>query len=365
MATTLLVEIDGEAVADADLEALLELRVEEATGEADAATLLARVDASAKGEWRSPLDALARPRTPLAIELTTGRAGYRFEGYSAEAGWDLDAQGDSRLTVKAVDKTLDLDADEKVVTWPGTSDSAIAEAIFADHGFDAEVEATPKGPDPDAHVAVQRATDWVFLRALAAKWGYATYLECSSGPVVGHFHSVDPLADAQGVLSLAHGGDAYQVSVQARLLAGQRVRATRLPALASGPRTGESQGVEGAQGASSLGGAVGVLLAPGDVIGEVEPDQAAQALARRAAFGVTLSAEVDGERLGTLLRARRTVLVRGLGELLSGQYLVDRVRHVVTRCGHRQQLTLTRNALGLRGDEAFAGAGPLAALGGL
>jgi hypothetical protein len=362
VATTLLLQIDGTTVDTADLEPLVEVRAEEATGEADAVTLIARVDPSAAGEWQSLLDPLASPRTPLVVQLSRGGASYRFDGYSTEAVWDLDAEGFSRLTVKAIDRSLDLDAEEKVVAWPGTSDSGIAEAIFGSYGLGTEVQTTPDGPDPDVHVAFQRATDWAFVRALAAKWAYAAYLESADGEVVGHFHPVDPLADPQAELSLGHGGDAFRARVEARLLAGQRVSATRVPALSVSPQTGEAAGDDEAQGATSLGGQVSVLLTPLEVSGEVEPERAAQSLARRSAFGVTLTAAVDTERVGRLLRARRPVLVKGLGELLSGRYLVDRVRHTVTLAGHHQELTLTRNALGLRGDEPFDGGGSLGGL---
>jgi hypothetical protein len=60
-----------------------------------------------------------------------------------------------------------------------------------------------------------------------------------------------------------------------------------------------------------------------------------------------------------LFRARRTALVKGLGTALSGRYLVSKVRHVVSLAGHAQHLTLTRNALGLTGDEPFESGGGL------
>jgi hypothetical protein len=58
-----------------------------------------------------------------------------------------------------------------------------------------------------------------------------------------------------------------------------------------------------------------------------------------------------------MLRAKRTVLVKGLGSALSGLYLVERVRHVLTVDSHRQHVELARNALGLKGDEPFGGGG--------
>lgn len=351
--TQLLIELDGDPIAGEDLHELAEVQVEEATSDADAATLTAQVVPGADGEWTSLLEPLITPRTPLTVRVTRGEVTYCFEGLSTEASWAIDAEGPSRLTVKALDRTLELDLEEKVAPWPGTSESAVAEAIFSDHGMGAQVESTPSGPDPDVHVLIQRATDWAFLRSLAARWGYVTYLESADGRTTGHFHPIDPLGDPQGELALGFGGDALAVQAQAQLVAGQKVQAQRVPVLSDTPQSGEATGEDEAQGQTSLAGQATVLLAPVDVDGEVEPVAAATGLARGSAFGVRLSVEIDTAGVGLMLRAKRTVLVKGLGSTLSGLYLVERVRHVLSVDSHRQQLQLTRNALGLKGDEAF------------
>jgi hypothetical protein len=359
--TRLKIEIDGDAVADEDLQQLLDIQVEESAEQADAATLVARVEPGTDGEWKSLLDPLVAPRTKLAVEVSRGDVDYRFEGLSTEASWDIDAAGSSKLTVKAVDRTLELDLEEKVVSWPGTSESGIAEAIFGSYGLSANVESTPSGPDPDVHVVIQRATDLAFLRSLATKWGYAVYLEAENGRGVGHFHTLDPLADPQGELALGFGGDALAVHAQVQLNAGHSMHAERIPPLSDTAQTGDSAGDDEAQGRTSFGGQAKLLLTPDDVTGELDPLSTAQGLARRSAFAASLTAEVDTAGVGLMLRAKRTVLVKGLGSSLSGLYLVQRVRHVLGVDTHRQQLTLTRNALGLKGDEAFGNGG----LGGL
>jgi len=81
-------------------------------------------------------------------------------------------------------------------------------------------------------------------------------------------------------------------------------------------------------------------------------------LAERSAFGASLSVSLTAPSM-PLLRARRTVTVRGLGPLVSGLWLVKSVRHTITQGGHVQALTLTRNALG---DSGAAGAGAGAAV---
>jgi hypothetical protein len=351
--TTLLLEIDDTEVSVEDLEKLADIQVEEATWEADAATLSAAVEPTDDGEWVSFLDPLAVPRTPVVVQLSRGDVVYRFEGYSTEASWEIDAEGASRLTVKAIDRSLDLDTEEKIVGWPGTSDSGIATAIFGNYGMSSLVTDTPDGPDPDVHVAFQRGTDWAFLRSLADKWGYATYLDAADTGVTGFFGPLDPTADPQAELALGFGGDAFKVTVDGKLTAGQKVKATRIPALSDSPATAESAGDDEAQGATALGGAVTVLLTPSDVDGEVEPQRVAESLARRSAYGLTLTAELDTDRVGVLFRARKPVLAKGIGSTLSGRYLVEKVRHQITLATHKQKLTLRRNALGLLGDEPF------------
>ncbi len=351
--TQLLIELDGDAVADADLHDLVDIQVEEATHDADAATLTANLVPGADGEWTSLLDALVTPRTPLVVQVTRGDVVYRFEGQSTEASWDIDAGGASKLTIKAVDRTLELDLEEKIHAWPGMSESAIAEAIFSDHGMTAQAEATPAGPDADVHTLIQRSTDWAFLRSLAARWGYVTYIESTDGRSTGHFHPLDPLQDPQGELALGFGGDALRVQAQAQLVGSETVRAQRIPPLSDTPLRGEAAGDDVPQGQTSLGGQAVVLLAPEDLDGEVEPLAAATGLAQATAFAVRLSVEIDTAGAGTLLRAKRTVLVKGLGSSLSGLYLVERVRHIVSVDSHRQQIELSRNALGLTGAEPF------------
>ena len=356
MPTTLLVEVAGNQLSDDDL-ATLDVTLEEATDEADAATLVATRTGTPDGEWTSPLDPLVTPRTPVVVQVAHDDVTYRFDGYSAEASWSIDPNSTSKITVKAIDRTVEMTAEEKVAAWPGQTDSDIVSAVLSSYGLTPQVQDTAAGPDPDVHVVLQRGTDWAFVRSLARKWGYAAFLEATEAEVIGHFHPVDPLADPQAELALGFGGDAYAVEVRADLLAGESVTADRIPALSDSAQDGTGSGDDEAQGATSLGGQVAVLLAPTDVEGEVDPSETAAALARRSAFGVTLTAEVETDRIGVLLRARTPVLVKGLGSTLSGRYLVSKVRHAVSVSGHKQHLTLVRNALGLTGDEPFGGGG--------
>jgi hypothetical protein len=358
----LLVQIDGETLSADDLSAIGEIQVEEASDLADAATLVANLTPDETGEWISVLDPLLDRSTPLVIQVTRGEASYRFEGKPMQASWTIDPEGSSQISVQAQDRTLELDAEEKIVAWPGTQDSAIADAILSSYGFEPKVETTSDSPDPDVHVVLQRESDLAFLRALAAKWGFAVFLEATEAGIVGHFEPIDPLADPQGELALGFGADSQHVDASVRLTEGERVKLSRIPALSDSAQDADESGDDQLQGKHSLAAQTTVLLAPDDVSGEIDPTSAAQAIARKSAFAAELRVEVDTDRADLLLRARKPVLVKGLGSQLSGSYLVQRVRHIVTVERHRQQVTLVRNALGLTGSEPF---GSTSGLGGL
>jgi hypothetical protein len=356
-------EIDGQALGDDDLKAIAEVQVEESADAADAATLTANLTPDGSGEWISVLDPLLQPLTPVVIQVTRGQASYRFEGKSAHARWTIDPEGVSQISVSAIDRTVDLDNEEKIVAWPGSQDSTIAEAILSSYGFTPQVESTPDSPDPDVHIVLQRGSDLAFLRSLAAKWGYATFLEATEAGIVGHFEPIDPLADPQGELALGFGTDSQHVDANVNLVEGQRVKASRIPPLSDSAQDADEAGDDQTQGSHSLAARTTVLLAPGDVAGELDPSSTALAVARQSAYAATLDVEVDADRSDILIRARKPLLVKGLGSSLSGSYLVQRVRHVVTVEQHRQRVTLVRNALGLTGNEQFGSAA--ASLGGL
>jgi hypothetical protein len=356
--TRLRVEINGDELTADLLEAGAAVEVEEAIDEPDAASVTVGIEARSDGEWSSLLDDLAAPDAELIVTVSRSSDAYTFAGLVVGASWKIDAEGSSEIVVRAVDRTVEMDRIERVMSWPGSADSAIASTIFSSYGFAAEVEPTPAGPSPDVFTPMQRGTDLAFLRSLAAKWGYSVFLEVDGDKVVGHFRPIDPLASASASLRLGFGEDAYSSQIEVDFDGGGGVRASRIAALADGATEAEVDGSDQLMGDEPIGVAATSLLGPADVDGEIDPFEAATAQARRAAFGVRLTVTTDPIRRGPLVRARRTVDVAGLGSRLSGLYLAERVRHRLDADHHEQEVVLVRNALG-------SGSGGLGGLGGL
>lgn len=347
--TRLTIEVNGDDVTEALLAAGAQVEVEEAIDEPDAASVTVGVEPTRSGEWPSPLDDLAAPGAELVVTIRRATTAYAFSGIVVGATWTIAPDGPSQLVCRALDRTVEMDRDERVVPWPGTADSAIASSIFASYGFATEVETTPPGPDPDLFTPIQRATDWQFLRSLASKWGYSTFLEAEGDKVTGHFGPIDPLQAPAATLRLGFGGEADSTEIEVDFDAGGTVRAHRVPPLSSGPVDASADGADQLQGSEPIAAPRTSLLGPGDVDGEIDPFEAATGRAREQAFGVHLTATTDPIRRGPVVRARRTVDVHGLGSRLSGLYLVERARHRLSRDHHEQQLSLVRNSLGAGG----------------
>ena len=207
-------------LSDDDLRSIAEIQVEEAADAADAAALTAAVEASDDGCVDEPArpadhtgDGARHPDLPRRRDLPLRRAARRRWGGRSTP------RARRSCTVKALDHTLELDREEKIVAWPGTADSAIAESIFATYGFErrrrvharrARSRRARRAAARDRPRLPARAGTQVGLRRLPR--------ELRRPASTGHFAPIDPLADPQGELSLGFGGDARRVQVDARLV---------------------------------------------------------------------------------------------------------------------------------------------------
>jgi hypothetical protein len=107
--------------------------------------------------------------------------------------------------------------------------------------------------------------------------------------------------------------------------------------------------------ARPLKAAGNLLLAATAAADPTELQARAQAARDEAAWFVEAAGEVNSDAYGAVLRAGRTVLVKGAGSLHSGLYQVTRVVHRMHPAGeYRQRFEVRRNAVGLDGTERFA-----------
>lgn len=360
--TRAVITVNGSPLSARDLDRVQSLHIEETLGSPDKISIAMSLTTDNRGGWSSPLDTLVAPAVPFTATLTRGALSYSIEARSVSVSWNLVAGALSTLTVEGMDRSVDLDRREVRRLWQDATDSAIAQTLFTEHGLAARVATTPAGTDSDTYSPQQSDTDWSFLKHLAGRNGFDVRVESINDIATGVFAKVDPLAPPQASLDLGYGPLGGTATASAQLLAGQEVHLTRtIPGTtdtdrATDPGTGQ------AMGRRSLGGATLIRTNAAANIAVTDAQTAATAMAERSAFAATLSATLTAPE-APLIRARRTVTIRGLGDTLNGLWLVTSVTHSITPAGHTQALSLTRNALGdLAADGAPSTAAAAAAL---
>ncbi len=329
-------------------------------------TLVQRDD----GEFGPLDDALFDPGVALSFEVEPpgGLLQRLFEGFCTHVRPHFEtAQDNAYLEVLAMDAAVVLDAEEKIAAWPNAKDSDVVSQILAGYQIDAQADDTPVQYDEDHQRLTQRATDWRFLQHLARRNGMRFWLEYDGDrrAVVGHFAAPDLTFDAQpDVILLQDGANLNWADVQLLATGPVIVTGAAIDPLAkrviraAGDPTRDVMGADDAAEAVSSGLTAAGAAAATAVLGHPPPlDEALGAAASAATDDahllIELRAELDPSLYRGLLRARRPVLVRGVGRRFSGVYYVRSVRTTMEDNQLLQTFVGVRNATGQSGQEQF------------
>lgn len=278
-------------------------------------------------------------------------------------------QGSCVLDVWGLDKSILLDREEKLKDWPSRKDSDIASEIFSQYGLTADAEDTSVVHDEAVSTIIQRETDMQFLRRLALRNGYECYVDGTTGKF-----RRPAVADTPQPVLAVHFGDETNVNsfaIEVNALEPADIAMSQMDR-----QNKEMVDAESAQDSGSLLGSsdYASLLMSGATAGKVfigastatgSPEMTAlcQGIYEQASWFVTGVGEVNANKYAHVLRARKPVTIKGVGEMHSGVYYVTHVTHRFTQDGYVQQFRVKRNAVLPTGSEQFSeGAGLLGGL---
>jgi hypothetical protein len=365
-----LVEIGGAEVRDLYPD-ITEVEVE--LDDQDAATFRIELTMALQpnGSWRHADDPRLTSWAPVAIGVGVADGiEPLLSGHltGVRAGFDGDL-GRCRLELQGSDGSALLDRVERLRAWPDKKDSDIAAEIFTEYGLTPQVEATTVVHGADRSTILQRETDLQFLQRLARRNGFDCWVEHGQGC----FRAPDPAAAAQPGLAVHFGGETnvgwFRVQVDAR-----RPAEIGMFQLDRSEKTVLSAVVTAAD-RPALGADDGTRLLPGGVpparafvamnasTGLAEMDPLCRSLFDRAGWFVSAEGVLDGSRYGAVLRPRRPVTIKGVGERHSGSYAVTHVTHTLNRAGYTQRFAVKRNGLRPTGAEDFGGGPALPGIG--
>jgi phage protein D len=270
----------------------------------------------------------------------------------------------SELTVTAMDPTVLMHLDEKVKPWPNMKDSEVANAIFADanYGFMPVVEATNWSHQEDDHTLIQRGTDIQFLQQLADRNGFECFVEMNdAGEVEGHFHPPKHDVQPQGTLTVNTGAatNVNQFKAKFDMLGPATAKAATLDPDDASSQSGQADTATQGEGLGDTSAVPAdrprtLLLSQLGMAQAGEVQRYAQSVVDRSSWAILAEGELNTIAYGGVLKAKKPVMVRGVGREFSGRYYVEKVLHTIVGDGtYTQRFTLRRNAIGLTGREDF------------
>jgi phage protein D len=302
-----------------------------------------------------------------------------FDGYVTSVDFDVGSEpGSSAIEIGAMDTSVLMSLEEKIVTWNDMSDSDIAQAITAKYPASVQADPTQTVHQENDTTIVQRGTDIQFVRELAQRNGMEFYFETDqdSGAITAYFRAPQLDGTPQPDLSVQSGDDSNLKSFAVHLT-GQRPLAVKVVQMDVAQNSATPAQATNSQlpsiGASDanilVAGPLGSLVTPADaqaqmlVLGPPTSDATemqtiAQAVRDEASWFITARGEINSEAYQTVLRPHRLVLVRGAGKAYSGKYYVTRVVHNLNGDGsYAQNFEARRNARDVDGSEQFGGGG--------
>lgn len=322
------------------------------------------------GEFGPLDDTLFEPGTPIGFEVEPpgGLLQRLFEGYCTHIRPHFEsAPENAYLEVLAMDAAVVLSAEEKIAAWSNVTDSDVVNNVLAAYQISAQAEDTPVQYDEDRQRLTQRATDWHFLQHLAWRNGKRFWFEYdeSSRALVGHFTAPSVTNDPQpDVVLLQDGANLNWADVQLVAVGPVTVTGAAIDPLAkrilraAGDRARDVMGRDAVadavrSGLTAAGASAATALLPTPPPLDEALVAEASAASDDARFTIELRAELDPALYRGLLRARRPVLVRGLGRRFSGVYYVQSVRITMEENRLLQTFVAVRNATGQSGQEQF------------
>lgn len=349
--------VGDKAATREQLDQVEEITVEQETDMAWEARLQVPICTDENGRWSDEDAAFLASFTRMRVEIKLGDGAWVALIDGPVVGSDRATSsepGQSAITVIVQDDSVYLNRKDALRSFENLLDHEIATQLFGAVAqlASTDVETTPAGSTGLPPVEVQRGTEIELLRKLAKRQRMHAYVLPGSEPgaSVGVFKKFPTKPDGLPPLVLL-GPDrnvatfnvkndaqqpsdveAYSLAITDKVVTKATIRIRDLRLL------GDDAGLTPA-----AAGATRVLPPGGD--GSADVNQRVAAEADRAGYAFEASGTVLGDCYAGVLTPYRVVTVKGVNGRLSGDYVLGKVSHRLTRSTYAQSFTLLRNAV--------------------
>ena len=313
------------------------------------------------GNWTGEDEDFMQSFSRVRVEIKNGRAPFvpLIDGPVVKSYDQRSSQpGQSSITLHVQDDSMYLDREENVELFNNRSDWQIAEEIFENieqiHTSDVERESSSEGGTGSSLTpeVVQRGTAMQILSLLAKRGGNHVYVLPgeNAGESIGCFRPFPTQPDGLPQLVLL-GPERNFETFNSRYDAQRpsRVRASTLSITDKSVTTSTSRfsdiEILGDEPPFENESDTATHILPTRQGESVDLDQAVSSEAVDSSYAFEVTGNVIGHCYPGILQPYRVVTVMAGNTKLSGNYLIRRVTHTLTRSHYSQSFTLRRNAV--------------------
>ena len=309
-----------------------------------------------KGKWSKEDEEFMKSFSRVRVEIKVGENPYvplidgPIVGYESQRSSE---PGQSSITLRIQDDSVYLNREDIVFRFENLSDHEIVNQIFGEieQIASTDVEDTPAPPGRLPAVVVQRGSNIQLLRFLAGRQRMHAYVLPgeSPGQSIGCFKSFPTQIDGLPPLVLLgaeRNMESFNPTNDAQRPA--RVRASTLSITDKGITTRTSSFSD----LDILGGEQGFENESDTATRILPPYQGEAVDLDRAVSGEALTSSYSYEATGSVLtncykaslQPYRLVAVKGANDRSSGNYIITKVTHTLSRSVYSQSFSMRRNA---------------------
>ncbi|MEW6417495.1 MAG: hypothetical protein AB1480_05160 [Nitrospirota bacterium] len=360
---------DNNPATREQLDRVEEITVEQEVDMAWEARLEIPIRVDENGNWTGEDEDFMASFSRVRIEIKIGDRSFvpLIDGPIAGSDSPMHSEpGQSSITLNVHDDSTFLNREERISRFENMLDHEVARQIFGEFEQIAstDIEDTPSPGSSLPPVVVQRGTAIQLLRSLARRQGKHVYILPgeSPGQSIGCFKSFPVETDGlPPLILLGSERNIERLNVRNDAQRPSTVRASTLSITDKSvtTRTSRFGNLErlGEEDTFERESDTATRIIPPYQGESIDLDQAVTAEAADLSFAFEVTGSVLNHCYRSVLSPYRLVCVRGANNRLSGNYLITRVTHTLTRSAYSQSFTLRRNA---RSAGAGGGLGDLA-----
>jgi len=310
-----------------------------------------------KGNWSGESDAFLASFTRLRIEIKVGaKSAFVALIDGPIVGYDSSTSsepGQSSLMVIVRDDSVYLHQNESVARFDGQTDDQIATQIYgqATQIAATDVESTPAPSSTVPVSVVQRGTAMQILSAIATRQDMHAYVLPGTDPgqSVGAFKAFPKIKDGlPDLILLGKDRNLATFSVKSNETSPATVSASSLSltdkAVVTKTSSFRNLDLLGSDAGFQNESNTGTRMLPPTDEDSVDVENRVQAEASRLSYSFEASGSVMGDCYTGVLSPYRLVTVLGVNGRSSGDYVLKKVTHSLTRSVYSQSFSLLRNA---------------------